>query len=151
MDTGNFLLHLFISFCYIIFRENTNYVEVDPIFNEKSSSSIVQIPTMKDISQQEEYLTKQHPKLLALKENLKTLDASLVDIIEAGNVNNPPNVKRVEFILPEENYDELFPIRHRSYTYKRFLQVKKVENNFESFKILSILGYWEISYIMFYN
>ena len=79
---------------------------------------------MKEISLKEELLTKQHPKLLKLKEGLKTLDNSLVDTIEPGSLNNPTNVKRVEFILSEEDYNELFPIRNRSYTYKRLLQVE---------------------------
>ena len=117
-------MNFIIILIWPISREDSNYVDIDPLFEEKSASSKDPIPTMKEISQQEEFLTKQHPKLLQLKENLETLDASLVDTIEPGNLNNPPNVKRVEFILSEDNYNELFPLRHRSYTYKRLLQVK---------------------------
>ena len=43
--------------------------------------------------------------------------------IEPKDPNNPDNVKRVEFILSEENYEDLFPRRHLGYTYKRLLQV----------------------------
>ena len=42
--------------------------------------------------------------------------------VKPGESTNPDNVKRVEFILSEENYEDLFPRRHPSYTYRRLLQ-----------------------------
>ena len=41
--------------------------------------------------------------------------------VKPGESTNPDNVKRVEFILSEENYEDLFPRRHPSYTYRRLL------------------------------
>jgi len=45
-----------------------------------------------------------------------------VEKIKPNRKENPDNVKRVEFILSEDNYEELFPRRHASYTYTRFIQ-----------------------------
>lgn len=51
-----------------------------------------------------------------------TLDTKLVELVSPGRRDNPGNVKRVEFILTEENYEDLFPRHHPSYTYRRLLQ-----------------------------
>ena len=51
------------------------------------------------------------------------MDNDEVDLIKPLRRDNPENVKRVEFILNEENWDDLFPRRHSSYTYTRLLQV----------------------------
>ena len=53
-----------------------------------------------------------------------TLDNDEVEKIFPKRKENPDNVRRVEFILTEDNFDELFPRRHRSYTYTRLLQVE---------------------------
>ena len=58
-------------------------------------------------------------------ETVKTLDNDEVDLIRPRRTENPDNVKRVEFILSEENFDDLFPRRHSSYTYTRLLQVSR--------------------------
>ena len=50
------------------------------------------------------------------------MDNDEVDLIAPLRRDNPENVKRVEFILSEENFDDLFPRRHSSYTYTRLLQ-----------------------------
>ena len=57
-----------------------------------------------------------------VKETVRTLDTKLVEKVKPGDNTNPDNVKRVEFILSEENYEDLFPRRHPSYTYRRLLQ-----------------------------
>ena len=53
---------------------------------------------------------------------MRTLDTKLVELVSPGRRDNPGNVKRVEFILTEENYEDLFPRHHPSYTYRRLLQ-----------------------------
>lgn len=80
------------------------------------------VPSEKEAIQKEEYLTDQYPLFRKVKETVKTLDTDIVEKIKAKDPNNPENVKRVEFILSEENYEDLFPRRHPSYTYKRLLQ-----------------------------
>ena len=57
---------------------------------------------------------------------MRTLDNDEVDLIAPLRRDNPENVKRVEFILSEENFDDLFPRRHSSYTYTRLLQVRSL-------------------------
>ena len=56
---------------------------------------------------------------------VKTLDNDEVEKIKPKRKENPDNVRRVEFILSEDNFEDLFPRRHRSYTYTRLLQVKE--------------------------
>jgi len=80
------------------------------------------IPTKKEALLKEEYLKDQYPLFAKVKETVKTLDTDIVEKIEPKDPNNPDNVKRVEFILSEENYEDLFPRRHLGYTYKRLLQ-----------------------------
>ena len=66
-------------------------------------------------------------KYIYYREVLKTvmtLDNDEVEKISPKRKENPDNVRRVEFILTEDNFDELFPRRHRSYTYTRLLQVR---------------------------
>ena len=60
-----------------------------------------------------------------MKHTVSTLDNKIVEEIKPGNKDNPDNVKRVEFIVSEENFEDLFPRRHSSYTYRRLLQVTK--------------------------
>ena len=81
------------------------------------------IPSKKEALLKEEFLKDQYPLFAKVKETVKTLDTDIVEKIKPKDPNNPDNVKRVEFILSEENYEDLFPRRHPSYTYKRLLQV----------------------------
>ena len=55
-------------------------------------------------------------------ETVQTLDNDEVEKIAPKRKGNPDNVRRVEFILSEDNFEDLFPRRHRSYTYTRLLQ-----------------------------
>jgi len=80
------------------------------------------VPSEKEALLKEEYLTDQYPLFKKVKETVKTLDTKIVEKITPNDPENPDNVKRVEFILSEENYEDLFPRRHPSYTYKRLLQ-----------------------------
>jgi len=80
------------------------------------------VPSKKEALQKEEYLTGQYPLFAKVKETVKTLETKIVEKIEPKDPKNPDNVKRVEFIMSEENYEDLFPRRHQSYTYRRLLQ-----------------------------
>jgi len=80
------------------------------------------VPSEKEALQKEKYLKDQYPLFEKVKDTVQTLDTKIVEKVEAKNPKNPGNVKRVEFILSEENYEDLFPRRHPSYTYKRLLQ-----------------------------
>jgi len=80
------------------------------------------VPSYKEALEREKLLTKQYPLFDKVKETVKTLDSDVVEKIDVGLASNPDNVKRVEFILTEENFDDLFPLRHKGYTYRRLLQ-----------------------------
>ena len=60
-----------------------------------------------------------------MKHTVSTLDNKIVEEIKPGKKDNPDNVKRVEFIVSEDNFEDLFPRRHSSYTYRRLLQVTR--------------------------
>jgi len=80
------------------------------------------VPSEREALQKEEYLKDQYPLFAKVKDTVTTLDTKIVEKVGAKDPSNPENVKRVEFILSEENYEDLFPRRHPSYTYKRLLQ-----------------------------
>ena len=81
------------------------------------------MPSEQEALEREELLTNEYPLFKKVKETVRTLDTDEVEKIEPKRKKNPDNVKRVEFILSEDNYEELFPRRHKSYTYTRFIQV----------------------------
>ena len=60
----------------------------------------------------------------AVADTVSTLDNEIVEEIRAGRKENPDNVRRAEFIVSEENFNDLFPRRQKAYTYRRFLQVQ---------------------------
>ena len=57
-----------------------------------------------------------------IKKSVRMLDLSAVKAVAAGLTNNPANVQRVERVLSPNDWELVFPIRHKSYTYDRFLK-----------------------------
>merc|ERR1719189_1762981 len=51
-----------------------------------------------------------------------TLENHLVERIIPGGYNNPMNVKHVEAIMTEQNFNEFFPNKDAAYTYTNFLK-----------------------------
>lgn len=74
-----------------------------------------------DLAAKEKALTD-FPLMEAVKSSIQTLDNSVVEQIEPGRAANPANVKRVESILTEADWDYLFPMRAPEYTYSNFLK-----------------------------
>ena len=70
---------------------------------------------------------------------MSTLDNDIVEEIRPGRRENPDNVRRVEFIVTEENFNDLFPRRNKAYTYRRLLQVWKMECEIMT-KVLQAIG-----------
>ena len=105
-----------------------NAINIDDYDSEAPSGPSVPhpehatVPSVWEARQREERLKAEYPQFVKVKETVKTLDTKLVEKVTPGNRDNPDNVKRVEFILSEENYEDLFPRRHPSYTYRRLLQ-----------------------------
>jgi len=88
----------------------------------RSSNNLGTVPTRREAQIKEEALKQEYPLFEKVKETVRTLDTEEVELIKPNRKENPDNVRRVEFILSEENYEELFPRRHSSYTYTRFIQ-----------------------------
>ena len=87
------------------------------------SPSQGRVPSKSEALEREELLKNEYPLFKKVSETVRTLDTDEVEKIKPNRKENPDNVKRVEFILSEDNYEELFPRRHSSYTYTRFIQV----------------------------
>ena len=79
--------------------------------------------TMKasDLAKKEKELTD-FPLMKSVKDTIRTLDNSVVEQIEPGKASNPDNVKRVEGILKESDWEYLFPLRAKDYSYSNFLK-----------------------------
>ena len=74
-----------------------------------------------------------------MADTVSTLDNEIVEEIRPGRRENPDNVRRVEFIVTEENFNDLFPRRNKAYTYRRLLQVAKMECEIMT-KVLQAIG-----------
>ena len=57
-----------------------------------------------------------------VKASIKTRDNAVVEAVQINASTNPENVKRVEAILSENQWNNTFPMRNSAYTYRKFLQ-----------------------------
>ncbi|MDA9556500.1 hypothetical protein N9R79_03220 [Vibrio sp.] len=79
--------------------------------------------TLSQTQQDEAAIIAAQPDSLALvRESIETLDNPSVEAITVGANANPSNVKRVESIINEQDWDFLFPERAPEYTYLNFLK-----------------------------
>jgi chitodextrinase len=74
-----------------------------------------------DLAKKEHELTS-FPLMASVKDTIRTLDNAQVEMIEPGRAANLDNVKRVEGIVKESDWEYLFPMRAASYTYSNFLK-----------------------------
>ncbi|WP_312134327.1 chitinase, partial [Leclercia sp.] len=74
-----------------------------------------------DLAKKEQALTD-FPLMKSVKATIRTLDNALVEQIEPGKATNPDNVKRVESILKESDWEYLFPLRAKEYSYSNLLK-----------------------------
>jgi len=105
---------------------NVEEEKVEPPIEENEEDNEIplgpgQVPSRKSAERKENELTSSE-LFTMVKRSISTLDTAIVENIKPGDATNPPNVKRLEKILPEESWDYLFPDRHPDYSYRRFLQ-----------------------------
>lgn len=62
------------------------------------------------------------PAMVAVKDAIRTIDNDKVEAIKPLDANNPENVKRIESIVSEADWDYMFAKRTPEYTYRNFLQ-----------------------------
>ena len=62
------------------------------------------------------------PLMALVKKTIVTLDNNAVVAITPKNINNPNNVKRLEAIVSNEDFEYFFPKRASEYTYQKLLQ-----------------------------
>ncbi len=79
------------------------------------------IPTLKE-AQADEAAKTSSTLFQQIKASIRTLDTAAVEAVQPGRAANPINVKRVERIVSNTDWQTLFAIRDASYTYTRFLQ-----------------------------
>ncbi|MGF1735561.1 glycoside hydrolase family 19 protein [Photobacterium satsumensis] len=78
---------------------------------------------LSEVLADEQAIIAEQPEGLALvMESIRTLDNEKVEAITVGNPNNPENVKRVESLVSEDDWNFLFVERHDQYTYLNFLK-----------------------------
>ncbi|MCG9595104.1 chitinase [Vibrio sp. Isolate25] len=71
----------------------------------------------------EESIVAQQPEGYALVvESIRTLNNDEVEKIAPKRASNPDNVKRIEMIVSEQDWNQLFPQRDPAYTYLNFLK-----------------------------
>ena len=100
-----------------IIDEGENEIDDSEIIHESPNG-----PPSKTKAEKREKELTDTPLFDMVRKSISTIDSSNVDEISPGNGNNPVNVKRVEKIMTEAQYDYLFPVRDPAYTYRRFLQ-----------------------------
>lgn len=61
-------------------------------------------------------------QIALIRDALRVLPDAEVESVQPGRAENPPNVRRVEQILPEAKFDAIFPIRHTKYSYVNLLR-----------------------------
>jgi len=62
------------------------------------------------------------PAMRAVKDAIATRDNTVVQAVQPGRADNPENVKRLESVLGEPQFEYLFPLRAPEYTYRGLLQ-----------------------------
>ncbi|KEI35277.1 chitinase [Francisella sp. W12-1067] len=100
-----------------------NYVDQDSQSNSIApvNSSDKYVTTQEELDAKEAELTND-PKLLQIKSSIKTRDNETVEAVKAKATSNPENVKLVEKIISEANWNYLFPDRAPEYSYENFLK-----------------------------
>lgn len=79
--------------------------------------------TLSQLHQDEADIIASAPEGLQLVQDaIRTLDNEIVEAIRVNESNNPANVKRVESIVSESAWNEIFPERDEKYTYLNFLK-----------------------------
>ncbi|CAM4242677.1 glycoside hydrolase family 19 protein [Vibrio neonatus] len=74
-----------------------------------------------DLDAKEAELTN-FPAMASVKDLIRTIDNATVNAIKPLAESNPDNVKRIESIISEADWEYLFPERTPEYTYRHFLQ-----------------------------
>ena len=69
-----------------------------------------------------EYALTNTPLMAEVKRSIATLDNADVENVQPGREANPDNVRRVESIISQEDFNYLFPKRTAEYTYEKFLK-----------------------------
>ncbi|WP_438404504.1 glycoside hydrolase family 19 protein [Aeromonas hydrophila] len=69
-----------------------------------------------------EHALTDFPAMTAVKASIATRDNAVVEAVAPGLPLNPANVKRVEGLISESQFNFLFPLRAPEYTYRGFLQ-----------------------------
>ena len=81
----------------------------------------IPVLSIAQLSRDEERLTSSD-LMQQVRHSIRTIDNALVDEIEPLRDSNPANVRRVEAIVSESDWDYLFPRRTVEYSYSNFLK-----------------------------
>lgn len=101
--------------------ENPDPVDPDPIDDGGPSITPIVYLRQSELNAAEQQLTSD-PMMQKVKESIRTLDNDQVEAVAPGRAENPANVKRVEAIIGEQQFEYIFPMRAPEYTYRGLLQ-----------------------------
>lgn len=87
-----------------------------------AADGLTQMPLSKVLADEQEIIAEQPESYQLVMESIQTRDNDTVEAISPNSVNNPDNVKRIEKILSEEDWNYLFAERDPAYTYLNFLK-----------------------------
>jgi len=88
---------------------------------DDSDEVVVGVPTLDQLAEAEMKEVTKHG-IGPIKRDLRTLSNREVEEIRPGSGLNPDNVKNLESVFSEQNWNVMFPIRNPSYTYRGLLQ-----------------------------
>jgi len=78
-----------------------------PAVSSVPSFSHGSVPSKSEALAREKQLKHEYPLFKAVADTVSTLDNDVVEEIRPGRRENPDNVRRVEFIVTEENFNDL--------------------------------------------
>jgi GH18 family chitinase/chitodextrinase len=102
--------------------EEEEVVEIEEeVVIEDNDASVQSVISKESLSAKEAELTNT-PAMKLVKDSIATLSNEEFEKIKPYRYDNPSNVKRVEAIVTEQDWEYLFPMRSPEYTYNNFLK-----------------------------
>lgn len=84
--------------------------------------ALTQLPLSQVLADEQEIIAQQPESYQLVMDSIQTRDNEVVEAILPNRTSNPENVKRIEAILSEQDWNYLFAERDSAYTYLNFLK-----------------------------
>lgn len=97
------------------------YLASSPIYANEEAP-LTQLPLSQVLAEEQEIIAQQPESYQLVMESIQTRDNDVVEAISPNRDDNPENVKRIEKIISEQDWNYLFAERDSKYTYLNFLK-----------------------------